>query len=54
MVEGYFSKTKLNEKSLAVVQATAVAAPNFFFVFCFFFFFDEAMLKWTKSRLRPL
>ena len=47
MVEGHFSKTKLNEKSLAVIQTTAVAAPKIFL-------FDEAMLKWTKSCLRPL
>ena len=27
-VEGHFSKTKLNEKSLTVIQATAIAAPK--------------------------
>ena len=45
--EGHFSKTKLAEKSLAVIQTTAVAALKNFL-------FDEAMLKWTKGGVRPL
>ena len=48
-VAGHFSKKKLNEKSSAVIQTTAVAAPKKNVLGL-----DEAMLKWTKGRVRPL